>query len=74
MMRPDGTVLGDGQGVVGGAKGQMASWVARSALVIDGAPITGDLKGTWSLHVTRNRRLTFQIDDEIIDINLEDYH
>jgi hypothetical protein len=25
--------------------------------------------------VTRNRRLTFQIEnDEIIDINLEDYH
>jgi hypothetical protein len=26
-MRPDGTVLGEGQGVVRGAKGQMASWV-----------------------------------------------
>ena len=37
--------------------------------------LTGDRKGTWSLHVTRNRRLTFLIeDDEIIDINLEDYH
>ena len=37
--------------------------------------LTGDRKGTWSLHVTRNRRLTFQIEnDEIIDINLEDYH
>ena len=37
--------------------------------------LTGDRKGTWSLHVTRNRRLTFRIDDdEIIDINLEDYH
>ena len=37
--------------------------------------LTGDRKGTWSLHVTRNRRLTFQIeDDEIVDINLEDYH
>lgn len=37
--------------------------------------LTGDRKGTWSLHVTRNRRLTFRIeDDEIIDMNLEDYH
>ena len=37
--------------------------------------LTGDRKGTWSLHVTGNRRLTFQIDDdEIIEINLEDYH
>ena len=37
--------------------------------------LTGDRKGTWSLHVTRNRRLTFRIDDdEIIEIDLEDYH
>ena len=37
--------------------------------------LTGDRKGTWSLHVTRNRRLTFRIDDdEIIELNLEDYH
>ena len=37
--------------------------------------LTGDRKGTWSLNVSRNWRLTFRIDDdEIIDINLEDYH
>jgi toxin HigB-1 len=39
--------------------------------------LTGDRKGTWSLSVTRNRRLTFRIDTaerEIYDINLEDYH
>jgi toxin HigB-1 len=38
--------------------------------------LTGDRKGTWSLSVTRNRRLTFWIDDErqICDVNLEDYH
>ena len=37
--------------------------------------LTGDRKSTWSLHVTRNRRLTFRIDDdEIVEINLEDYH
>ena len=39
--------------------------------------LTGDRKGTWSLSVTRNRRLTFRIDpteQEICDLNLEDYH
>jgi proteic killer suppression protein len=39
--------------------------------------LTGDRKATWSLSVTRNRRLTFRIDTaerEIHDLNLEDYH
>ena len=39
--------------------------------------LTGGRKGTWSLSVTRNRRLTFRIDPaelEIRDVNLEDYH
>lgn len=39
--------------------------------------LTGDRKGTLSLTVTRNRRLTFRIDvaeGEIYDVNLEDYH
>lgn len=39
--------------------------------------LTGDRKGTWSLSVTRNRRLTFRIDaaeGELFDVNLEDYH
>jgi proteic killer suppression protein len=38
--------------------------------------LTGDRKGTWSLSVTGNRRLTFRIDEEreICDLNLEDYH
>ena len=38
--------------------------------------LLGDRKGTWSLSVTGNRRLTFWIDDEpqICDVNLEDYH
>jgi len=39
--------------------------------------LTGDRKGTWSLSVTRNRRLTFRVDiaeREIYDVNLEDYH
>ncbi len=39
--------------------------------------LTGDRKGTWSLTVTRNRRLTFRIDEaehEVRDLDLEDYH
>jgi toxin HigB-1 len=47
----------------------LPSWKAHA--------LTGDRKGTWSLSVTRNRRLTFRIDtaeQEICDLNLEDYH
>ena len=37
--------------------------------------LTGDRKGVWSLHVTRNWRLTFRIDgDEIVDVDFDDYH
>jgi proteic killer suppression protein len=39
--------------------------------------LSGDRKGTWSLFVTKNWRLTFRIDKdevEIIDLNYEDYH
>jgi len=37
--------------------------------------LTGDRKGTWSLHVTRNWRLTFRVEEnEIHDVNFEDYH
>ena len=39
--------------------------------------MTGDRKGTWSLFVTKNWRLTFRIDKdevEIIDLDYEDYH
>ena len=39
--------------------------------------LTGGRKGTWSLSVTRNRRLTFRIDTverEVCEVNLEDYH
>ncbi len=40
-------------------------------------PLTGDRKGTWSLFVTRNWRITFRIDRgeiEIMDLDYEDYH
>ena len=39
--------------------------------------LTGDRKGTWSLFVTKNWRVTFRIDRvelEIVDLDLEDYH
>jgi len=39
--------------------------------------LTGDRKGTWSLSVTGNWRLTLRIEKderEIYDVNLEDYH
>ena len=39
--------------------------------------MTGDRKGTWSLFVTKNWRITFAIDQdeiEIINLDYEDYH
>jgi len=39
--------------------------------------LTGDRKGSWSLTVTRNWRITFRSDQtegEILDLDYEDYH
>lgn len=39
--------------------------------------LTGDRKGTWSLFVTKNWRITFRIDQtdiEIVNLDYEDYH
>ena len=37
--------------------------------------LTGDRKRVWSLHVTRNWRITFHIkNSEIVDVDYEDYH
>jgi len=43
--------------------------------------LTGPRKGTWSLTVTRNWRITFRIDQaegqaegEVVDLDYEDYH
>ena len=38
--------------------------------------LTGDRKGTWSMTVTRNWRLTFKVNEEgaLVDMDLEDYH
>ena len=45
------------------------SWTAHQ--------LTGNRKGSWSLTVTRNWRITFRIDQtegEILDLDYEDYH
>ncbi len=37
--------------------------------------LAGDRKGTWSLFVTRNWRITLRVaQTEIVDLNYEDYH
>ncbi|MCP4185555.1 MAG: plasmid maintenance system killer [Hyphomicrobiales bacterium] len=39
--------------------------------------LTGERKGTWSLFVSRNWRITFVVKNdevEIIDLDFEDYH
>ena len=49
----------------------------RTVLSWKAHQLTGDRKGTWALHVTKNWRMTFQIDQaeiEIIDLDYEDYH
>jgi proteic killer suppression protein len=49
----------------------------RSVPVWKAHLLSGERKGTWSLFVTRNWRLTFRIDVggvEIIDLDYEDYH
>jgi toxin HigB-1 len=38
--------------------------------------LTGDRRGTWSLTVTKNWRMTFRVnsDGNVEDLDLEDYH
>jgi proteic killer suppression protein len=37
--------------------------------------LKGDRKGTWSVTVKENWRITFNIEDEkVYNVNLEDYH
>ena len=38
-------------------------------------PLTGDLKGFWSITVRANRRVIFRFEDgKALDIDLVDYH
>jgi proteic killer suppression protein len=51
------------------ALGTVLTWRVRQ--------LTGGRKGTWSLTVTRNWRITFRIDGEdgaVLDLDFEDYH
>lgn len=37
--------------------------------------LTGDRRGTWSISVSGNWRITFALEhDEILQLDLEDYH
>jgi proteic killer suppression protein len=37
--------------------------------------LAGDRRGTWSISVAGNWRITFElVDDEITNLDLEDYH
>lgn len=58
--------LEDAPGIEAATKLQM--WKAHQ--------LTGDRKGTWSLAVTKNWRITFTVNsaNEIEDLDLEDYH
>jgi proteic killer suppression protein len=55
--------------------------VAQDMTGVQGPPgwrihqLTGDRAGTWSISVSGNWRITFDvIDDEIWNLNVEDYH
>ena len=38
-------------------------------------PLTGDLRGFWSVRVSGNWRIVFRfVDKEPVDVNLVDYH
>jgi proteic killer suppression protein len=77
---------GNAKGLVGDA-GRLRKMLAYIDEAIDLAELatppnyglhelTGDRKGTWSMTVTRNWRMTFGLNEDgaLIDIDLEDYH
>jgi proteic killer suppression protein len=38
-------------------------------------PLSGDMRGTYSIRVTGNWRITFRFEDgDVFDVDLEDYH
>lgn len=58
----------DGMGSAAELRG-LGTWKAHM--------LSGQRKGFWSLHVSRNWRLTFRIDateGAICDVDFEDYH
>jgi toxin HigB-1 len=55
--------------------------LARDMDAVTGPPgwrihqLSGDRAGTWSISVSGNWRITFEVHgDEIVDLDLEDYH
>ncbi|MCC5629098.1 type II toxin-antitoxin system RelE/ParE family toxin [Nostoc sphaeroides CHAB 2801] len=59
------------------------SQVIDSALIVEDIrlpgydlhELKGDRKGTWSIKVSANWRITFKFEDgDAYDVNLEDYH
>jgi toxin HigB-1 len=49
----------------------------KSILAWRAHQLSGDRKGTWSLTVTPNWRITFRVDEidkTIVDLDYEDYH
>ena len=79
-------LTGNSKGIVGDAdrlRKMLAFIDAAESLEELGVPpnyglhaLTGDRKGTWSMTVTRNWRLTFRVNEEgaLVDMDLEDYH
>ncbi|HEX4808626.1 MAG TPA: HigA family addiction module antitoxin [Bryobacteraceae bacterium] len=67
---------GQNQGAPSARPSRIADELTRPGRFTKVHTLAGGRKGTWSLSVTRNRRLTFSVDDEseICDLNLEDYH
>ena len=76
---------GDASLISGNIRGR----VARILFVLDQAetieeinmpgfrlhPLVGRRKGTWSIRVTGNWRITFSFQDgDVFDVDLEDYH
>jgi toxin HigB-1 len=55
--------------------------VANTMSDVSGPPgwrihmLKGDMAGRWSISVSGNWRITFEVENnEVIDLNLEDYH
>ena len=75
------------KGLPGNLVGRLDDMLAYLDAIVDPAELTvppnfgahlltGDRAGRWSLVVTRNWRMTFGVTEanEIVDLDLEDYH
>jgi len=77
------------KGIRSGVRADMADRIRRRLDVLDAAnslealglpgfrlhPLSGDMKGKYSIRVTGNWRITFRLENgDVFDVNLEDYH